>query len=300
MNKLQANICLLCVTLLWSTEVIIFACIPNSVEPFATTAITSMIGGVLLCLCFFKRIKNALKNGGWKLLLTGIFLSVLNCGYNVLYQYGLKEFDVSTGAFTISMTVVILPVILMMKKQNVDKKTWISASLVLVGIVVSYLGKLDRISVSGLLVLIGGCIIRAFYIIRLNEAARKYDPVPISAMIAVFVGVISFVIWFFIQPETFAAIEWNTQIIASLIIHAYFIVMFAQTLNIFAQRKATPAASTIIYSMEIIFSLIWGMTMPSSIVTPVTPDVYMLIGAAFIVIGNLSEIVDVKRKAVKG
>lgn len=299
MNKLQANICLLCVTLLWSTEVIIFACIPNSVVPFATTAITSLIGAVLLFLCFFKRIIAALKKGGKKILLTGILLSVLNCGYNVLYQYGLKEFDVSTGAFTISMTVVILPVILMMKRQSVGKKTWISAGLVLIGIVVSYLGKLGKISIPGLLVLIGGCIIRAYYIIRLNDAAREYDPVSISAMIALFVGIISFGIWFFMQPATFAAIEWNSQIIASLFIHAYFIVMFAQTLNIFAQRNATPAAATIIYSMEIIFSLIWGMTMPADIVTPVTPDVFMIIGAAFIVLGNLSENIDFRKKAVK-
>ena len=299
MNKLQANLCLMCVTLLWSTEVIIFACIPDSVVPFATTAITSLIGGLLLFLCFFKRIKAALKNGGKKLLLTGLLLSVLNCGYNVLYQYGLKEFDVSTGAFTISMTVVILPVILMMRKQNVDRKTWISAILVLVGIVVSYCGRIGSLSIPGLLILIGGCIIRAIYIIKLNEAAREYDPVSISALISAFVGVISFVIWFVIQPATFAAIEWNSQIIASLFIHAYFIVMFAQTINIFAQRTATPAAATIIYSLEIIFSLIWGMTMPSSIVTPVTPDVFMIIGATFIVLGNLSEIIDVKQKAVR-
>ena len=299
MNKLQANLCLVCVTLLWSTEVIIFACIPDSVAPFATTAITSMIGGVLLLLCFFKRIKTALKNGGKKLLLTGVLLSVLNCGYNVMYQYGLKEFDVSSGAFTISMTVVILPVILMMKRQNVDKKTWISAILVLAGIVISYLGKLGTISVPGLLMLIGGCVIRAYYIIRLNEAAREFDPVPLSALIAVIVGIFSFVIWFVMQPATFGAIEWDTRIVASLFIHAYFIVMFAQTLNIFAQRNATPAAATIIYSLEIIFSLIWGMTMPASIVTPITPDVFMLIGAAFIVLGNLAEILSFKRKAVK-
>ena len=300
MNKMQANLCLICVTLLWSTEVIIFACIPDTVVPFATTAITSLIGAALLFFCFFRRITSAVKKSGKKILLTGLLLSVLNCGYNVLYQYGLKEFDVSTGAFTISMTVVILPVILlMMRRQNVGKKTWSSAIFVLVGIVVSYRGRIGSLNIPGLLVLIGGCIVRAVYIIKLNEVARQYDPVSISALIAAFVGVISFVIWFVLQPSTFAAIEWNSQIIASLCIHAYFIVMFAQTINIFAQRNATPAAATIIYSMEIIFSLIWGMTMPSTIVTPVTPDVFMVIGAAFIVLGNLWEIVDVKRKAVK-
>ena len=217
MNQFQANLCLICVTLLWSTEVIIFACIPDSVVPFATTAITSLIGAALLALCFFKRIKAALKAGGIKLLLIGIFLSALNCGYNVMYLYGLKQFDVSTGAFTISMTVVVLPVIMLMKKKNVDMKTWLSAGLVLVGILVSYIGKIGEISIMGLLIMIVGCIIRAFYIIRLNEFARAYDPVPISAMIAFFVGVYSLIIWFCIQPETFAAIEWNTQIIASLL-----------------------------------------------------------------------------------
>ena len=299
MNKLQANLCLMCVTLLWSTEVIIFACIPDVVSPFATTAITSLIGAVILILCFFKRIKASLKSGGKKILLTGILLSVLNCGYNVVYQYGLKQFDVSTGAFTISMTVVILPVLLMMKRESVDKKTWISAALVFAGIIVSYLGRLGSISIPGLLLLVGGCIIRAYFIIRLNDAARVFDPVSISAMIALFVGVISFGMWFVTDPSTFGSIEWNTQIIASLFIYAYFIVAFAQTLNIFAQRSATPAAATIIYSLEIIFSLIWGMTMPPDIVTPVTPDFFMIIGAAFIVLGNLAETVDFGRKAVK-
>ena len=75
----------------------------------------------------------------------------------------MKEFDVSTGAFTISMTVVILPVILMMRKKNVEKKSWISAAMILAGIIVSYIGKLGTISVPGLLILIAGCILRAAF-----------------------------------------------------------------------------------------------------------------------------------------
>ena len=295
MNKFQANICLVCVTLLWSTEVIIYACIPGSVVPFATTSITSLIGAALLFICFFKRIKSVLKKDTKKLILRVILLSVLNCGYNTLYQYGLDFFDVSTGAFTISMTVVILPVILFMSKKGVDKRTWISAGLVLLGIIVSYIGKIDSINPFGFMTLVGGCIIRAFYIIKLNDYSRKHDPITLSALIALFVGVISYVIWLFIQPATFAAIEWNAQIIASLFIDAYFIVVFAQTLNIFAQRRATPASATIIYSLEIVFSLIWGVIMPENLVDRVIPDLFMLIGVAFIVIGNLADIIDFSR-----
>ena len=292
MNKMQANICLICVTLLWSTEVIIFACIPNNVAPFATTAITNLIGAALLFLFFFKRIRAEIKKGGKKLLLRILLLSVLNCTYNVMYLYGLKTFDVSTGAFTISMTGVILPVILFMSKKDVQKKTWVSAGLVFAGIIVSYIGKIGSINIFGLIMLVGGCVVRAGYIIKLNDYAREHDPVSLSAFISLLVGVYSFIFWLCMQPATFAAIEWNTQIIASLFIYAYFIVAFAQTLNIFAQRRASAASSTIIYSLEIVFSLIWGMIMPESMVERVTPDIFMMLGVAFILLGNLSEIID--------
>ena len=295
MNKLQANLCLICVTMLWSTEVIIFACIPDNVVPFATTAITNIIGALLLFLCFFKRIAAAVKKDGRQLLLRVMLLSVLNCGYNTMYLYGLNTFDVSTGAFTISMTAVILPVILLMRKRIVERKTWISAVLVLTGIVVSYISKIGSINVFGLLIMIAGCILRAVYIIRLNDYAKKYDPVALSTLIAALVGIFSYVIWLFIQPATLAAIEWNAQIISSLFIYAYFVVTFAQTLNIFAQRRTTPASATVIYSLEIIFSLIWGMTMPPNLVTPVSPDVFMLIGVVFILLGNLTDVLDFSR-----
>ncbi len=292
MSKMQANLCLLCVTLLWSTEVIIFACIPTDVVPFATTAITNLIGAALLILCFFKRIRSAIRKGGKKLLLRGLLLGVLNCSYNVLYLYGLDDFDVSTGAFTLSITVVVLPVLLLMRKTGVSKKTWISAGFVLIGILVALAHNLINISVPGLLTITAGCIIRAFFISQLNRYAREYDPVSLTSLLSLTVGIISYIIWLFVQPTTFAAIPWNSQIIASLFIHTYFVVALAQTLNTFAQRRATPASATIIYSMEILFSVIWGAVLPGTLIDRVVPDAYIMIGVVFIVFGNIIEIID--------
>lgn len=299
MNKLQANLCLICVTMIWSTEVIIFACIPDSVLPFATTCITNLIGAILLFLCFFKRIISAFKKDGSRLLLRCLILGVLSCAYNIMYIYGLNEFDVSTGAFTLSMTVVILPVILLMRKENVDLQTWISAGLVLTGILFALARSLFSISIPGLLLMIGGCIIRAIFIVRLNQYARQHDPITIGFTYSMTVGIISFIIWVFFQPTTFAAMPWNKEVIASLFIYSYFIVAFAGSLNIFAQRRATPASATIIYSCEIVFSLTWGLLLPDSLIDPVKPNVFTFIGVAFIILGNLAELVDfskLKRK----
>lgn len=296
MNRLQANLCLICVTLCWSTEVIIFACIPDSVLPFATTFVCNAIAATILALCFMRRLKKELKRSRKKLLLRCLLLGALNCGYNTLFLYGLNDFDVSTGAFTFSMTVVVLPVVLITMKKAVGAKTWISVALVLIGIVCALGGNMDGIPPTGLLFMILGCIIRAVFIVKLNDFAREHDPITLSVFISVFVAAISFAIWFILQPATFGAIPWSGTIIASLFIHAYFIVAFAQTLNIFAQKRATATESTIIYALEIVFSLIWGAVLPETLIDRVIPTPFHIIGAALIVTGSIIEIVEFKGK----
>lgn len=299
MNKLQANLCLICVTLCWSTEVIIFACIPDDVLSFATTAITNAIAAVILAGCFIKRIKSELKRSSKKLLLRCILLGILNCAYNVLYLQGLNQLDVSTGAFTFSMTIVVLPVVLLTMRKSVDKKTWVSVVLALSGIIVALGSDLTGMKMSGVLIMFFGCIIRAVFIVKLNDYAKEHDAVTLSVFISAFVSVISFSIWLFLQPETFAAIPWSGTIIASLFIYAYFILAFAQTLNIFAQKRATAAGSTIIYSLEIAFSLIWGVVLPENIVDRVIPSPLQILGALLIVAGSLIEIFDFNGKRRK-
>ena len=54
------------------------------------------------------------------MLLNVLGLSLLNIVYNLLYITGLNYFDVSTGAFTLSMTVVVLPVILLTLREKIE------------------------------------------------------------------------------------------------------------------------------------------------------------------------------------
>lgn len=296
MNSLQANICLMCVTLCWSTEVIIYACIPDTVPPFATTCLTSIAGAIILLLAFFKRIVAEVRKPGSRIVLHCLLLGVLNCAYNVLYLYGLKYFDVSSGAFTLSMTAVILPVILFTIKKKVQLKTWISAAFVFNGILFA-VGNTVSIGQFWGVVLTGtGCIIRAVFIILLNRFSTSDDPVSSSVFISGFVGAISAGLWLLTDPAGFSDIPWNTRIVASLSIYSYFMVAFAQTLNIFAQKKSTPANATIIYSMEIIFSVIWGMVLPGSLITRTVLTPWIVIGVILVVLGNLIEIIPTRKE----
>ena len=292
MNRLQANLCLICVTLCWSAEVIIYACIPDDFLPFATTAVTNAVAAIILAACFFKRLKAEVKRSSIKLILRCLLLGVLNCVYNTLYLYGLTYLDVSTGAFTFSMTIVVLPVILLTMKKTVTKKTWISVALALSGIVVALGSNLANTQITSILIMLLGCIVRASFIVKLNDYAKEHDAVTLSVLISAFVDVISFIIWFVLQPATFGAIHWSGTVIATLFIYSYFIIVFAQTLNIFAQKRATAAGATIIYSLEIAFSLIWGAILPVSLVDRVIPSPIRIVGALLIVAGSMIEIID--------
>ncbi len=295
MNHLQANLCLLCVTFCWSTEVIIFACIPNTVSPFATTSITFLAGGILLLIAFARRIIAGLKKDTKKLLLRCVFLSAINGAYNTMFQFGLKDFDVSTGAFTLSLTVVALPVIMLAQRSKVDNQTWFSSALVLVGIIVPLTGMLTKSQIPGLTIIVIGCVLRAFYIIKLNQYAREHDPIVFSTLICLSGGVMSFLCWMVVQPGTFLCISWSPTVIASLAIYSYFVVALAITLNLIAQRRATPADCAIIYSLEIVFSVLWGALLPASLIDPVSLTPRLLIGIVFVVLGNLVVIFDFKQ-----
>ena len=295
MNVFQANICLLCVTFCWSTEVILFACIPDTVSPFATTCITSLVGGILLFLCFARKVIDAIKKHGIRLLKYVLSLAAMNTAYNLLYISGLRYFDVSTGAFTISMTVVILPVILLTLRKKTSIKTWLSAGFVFAGIIIVLLRNASIGQFWGLVFMILGCLVRAFYIVLLNKAASLFDSLALSSLISLSVGAIAFIPWLISQPILFAAIPWNKEIIASIAIYSYFVVALAQTLNIVAQKKSTPANATIIYSMEIVFSVIWGAVLPASIITPVKITGLILVGVILVVLGNIIEIIPIGR-----
>ena len=67
MNNMQANICLLAVTLCWSCEVVLLALVPKEVNPFATNCTTSLIAALLLGACFYRRIVATFKRDGFVL-----------------------------------------------------------------------------------------------------------------------------------------------------------------------------------------------------------------------------------------
>jgi len=290
---MQSCICLFVVTICWSSEVVIFSVIPDDVSPFATMCTTSLVGAALLFACFAGRIIEAFKSDRMKLFKRVSFLSGLNATYNILGMVGLDYFNVSEGAFTFSMVVVVLPVMLLVMRRGVNSRTWASAIMVLAGICIAVLPTAEMSQVPGFAIMLATCSLRAIFIVKLNDYAREHDPVTLAAGMSGMNAVFSFIPWVIMQPGTFTALPWTPVFIAAVFIYGYFVVAFTISLNVFAQRNATPAQATVIYSTEIVFSVIWATCLPAGIIDPVELTLPTVLGCVLIVVGNIIEIVDV-------
>ncbi len=296
MNRIQANICLLCVTLCWSLEVILYACVPSGVPAFATSCVTSLAGAALLFVPFRRRVAAEVRVGGWRFVWAAFVLAVISAIYNTLYIFGLKSFDVASGAFTFSMTVVVLPVVLMTMRRRAALQTWLSAACVLVGIVLALGPSVRASQTAGLAVMSVGCLLRAIGIVILADLAKKRDPIAIAVMLEGFAAIISLAGWFAEDPRLFFGLPVSRMLVAAWAIYAYFIVAFAQALNVSAMRRVTAANATVVYSVEILFSLAWGAFLPEGIVEHIALSPRILLGALFIVGGSLAEILDLREK----
>ncbi|MBR3582411.1 MAG: DMT family transporter [Kiritimatiellae bacterium] len=302
MNRLQANICLLCVTLCWSAEIILFACIPAGVPAFATTCATTFAGSALLAVSFRRRVAAALRSGGWKFPASALLLAALSTSYNTLFLVGVKSFDVASGAFTFCMTVVVLPVVLLSLRRRVAPATWISVVLVLAGICLALGPALRRTHLPGLAIMAVGCLLRAVQIVLLADLVKKHDPIAVAVLVQGFSSVLALGGWAIQDPRLFAGLPVSRALVAAWALYAYFVVAFAQCLNVFAMRRVTAANATVVYSVEIVFSLLWGVFLPEGIVERVVLTPAVAIGALLVVAGSVAEIADFRglRRAAEG
>ena len=279
-------------TLCWSAEVVLYACIPKGVPAFATACVTSLAGSALLFVPFRRRVVSAVRAGGWRLVGNGLWLAALSACYNTLFLVGMKTFDIASGAFTFCMTVVVLPVVLLSMHRHVGAETWLSVALVLAGIVLALGPSLRAAQTAGLGVMGAGCLLRAVLIVALVDLVKKHDPIAVAILLEFFAGLLALGGWFAEDPRLVAGLPVSRMLVAAWAVYAYFIVAFSQTLNVFAMRRVTAANATVVYSTEIVFSLIWGALLPATVVEHVAITPTVALGAVFVVAGSIAEIAD--------
>ena len=233
--------------------------IPSTVSPFAVLTMTYGIGALLLGTAFFKRLRKGIHK---RELIDAAFLSVMSIGYNTLIILAMRFMDSASGSVIISFTLAVIPLMLLVMGRKVTKSNLAGMAVILMGILLAGFSSISSMDIKGPAIMLLVCVIRAFYLIKMNDFAKESDVAVLSVLIDVMVAVISFVIWFVLQPRTFFAVEYSKEMLSSVFMDGYLICGYAAFMNLIAQKYASPATCSVIYSFQIIFGVILAAVIP--------------------------------------
>lgn len=271
--------------------------IPGSVSPFAVLAMTNGIGSLLLGTVFLKKIKKMVHKEDF---IYAFILATMNVLYNAMIIIALRYMDSATGSVIISFTLAIIPIMMIFMGRKITSSNLVGMAIIMAGIIAAGNVNFDTASLKGPLIMTAVCFIRAFYIIKMNDFAKKSDSVVLTVLIGIMVTLISFTIWFITQPKTFFAIEYSNEMLASVFMEGYFICGYAVLLNISAQKYASPATCSAIYSLEIIFAVILSAIIPEMLGEAVPITASKAVGCVLIVCGAIFSELDIMSRLKGG
>lgn len=294
MNRFQANLCLISVTLCWASGTIFYKNIPSELNPFCVTTLTNLVGLLILGIVFFRRLDLRVVNK--RFLLRMLLLGIINTLVNAMLVWGLQRVSVISGAFMQSAcTAVIMPLLLLLIGRKTTPANWLGAAIILAGILLGLpLGNAGEESV-GLLVMLAASVTWAIYIVLLNKTAKEYPPLLVAVMLMAMVTVISFLCWTAFEPTTFFAIEYSGQMIAAIFIYSYFVCAFATSVNVLAHRQAAPQTAAAIYALEVVFTVILAAVLPPILVSRIPISPASLAGCALVTVGAIIADLDLKQ-----
>jgi drug/metabolite transporter (DMT)-like permease/anti-sigma regulatory factor (Ser/Thr protein kinase) len=255
MNKLEANLALFSVTICWSVQIIFMKNVPDTVPHFAFLALTSAVGIFVLALTYWGELKNITLTLFGK----GFYLAALMTLTNILMLTGVRDVSDQASAFGSSFYVVIVPVLML-----IIFKARLSA-LTVISILLLFGGLLLGIGLSfhtGMMFLLAGSFVFSLYILLLDHYAKNSAPGLLAVTQIFFSAVFAAAGWLITDPGSFVTIEYSGAFISSVFVVAVFIRAYSTVMQVYAQRYVTPINATMVYSTEIIFTLLLLMVVP--------------------------------------
>lgn len=267
MNKLEASFVLLSVTFFWGIQYIFLGNIPDGISTFAFLTLTNAIGFGLVASVFFKEFSRVTKKLVWKSFLTAVLLF----GFNVFLTMGSRSLDTSTASFLAAAYIIFIPAVMVAFRKKIYRRNVAGVLAALFGIFLatglgsgggSGNGGFAGIDI-GILYLLGADIFFAVYIVLLEELAGDLSPVLLSMGQMFFGALFGLAGWLVVQPETMINLPVDPQFWASVLVIAVFIRGFTTVMQVYAQRYVSALHASLIFSMEIIFTLISMQFLPA-------------------------------------
>ena len=265
MHKYRTGGALLFLTaLIWGSGFVAQKFGISQTQPFTFAAARFLIGGVaMLPLVFWQRKKHpglitdermckdeqrrVLWSGG---LLCGVFLAV----GTILQQVGMLYTTAGKAGFITALYIIFVPIIGIFLKRKTSTVLWISVAVAVVGLYLLSIKEGFTVNQGDMLVFLCA-IVFAGHILLIDKVSIKTNSIQLSCVqfFAAF-GVCSLLMILFEKPDfNGVLISW-----APLLYLGIFSGAVGFTLQIAGQKTVSPAAASVLLSMESLFAAFFG------------------------------------------
>ena len=252
-NKLTAQIGLFLVTIIWGVTFILVKQALNDCPPFFFATLRFGLATILAI---------ALANRKLFLLTNNEIIGGIICGFFLFLGFGFQNFGLmnttaSKSAFITSVSVLLVPILLVMfKLQNVKWRIWIAVLLATMGLYLLILPGSRGLNLGDILT--SGCALSfALHIIAQDIYIKKeIRLLPFFCVQSGFVTLFSFV-----NAQIFesSAIIWSDRLFAAIIITGVLATFAAFLIMIWAQKILNPSETAIIFSVEPVAASLFAM-----------------------------------------
>lgn len=253
MKSVPAEIYLLGIVIIWGATFAIVKGILDQIMPFTFLAYRFFWAAFILCLIFWKRLKNIDKIILGKGFLIGIFLFL---GFT-FQTVGLKYTTATKAGFITGLSVVLVPIIShFFIREKISKNSIIGVILAFIGLWFLNYNSSFNFNFGDFLVLL--CAVSfAMHIISVGLYARKVDYVLLVIVQLTTVFVLSFLMALFFERPGIH-LYYPSGVWWSIILTGIFATALAFYMQNKFQRYSTATKTAIIFSGEPIFGAIFA------------------------------------------
>ena len=296
MSKTVSLMSALLCTLIWGTTFIAQDTGMDDIGPFTFNAVRFFVGFLAIIPLVFmfevKKFKSEFKLDFKTFIILSFLIGLSLFLGSALQQVALLYTDVANAAFFTIFYVPIVPItIFLFKKKSIHWSVWPSVVLCLIGgyLLTNFYDATVRLG-DGLVIL--GALFWSTHIIFTGMIIKKYNlPLTIGAVQTLIVAVFSFIIGLIYEEFIFVNI---LKEIDSILYAGILSGGLAFVLQIYAQRRITPAPAAIIFSLEGVFATIAAWFLLNQIL-----GINNLLGCFFILSGVLlSQLLPLIKKTV--
>ncbi|WP_043930541.1 DMT family transporter [Bacillus sp. EB01] len=270
MRKYLGEIFLTITAVIWGSGFVASAIALDHWTPYQILAGRFVIGAIILCAIFFRKLKGISR----KTITQGVILGIFLYGAFALQTVGLQFTTPSKNAFLTAVNVVIVPFIaFIFYKRKVDAFELVGAIMAMVGVGVLSLKVTGGVNIGDLLTL-GCAVFFALQIFYTAKYVKDSDPILLTLMQMIAAAAIGLIVVIF-KGDPVGHIE--SEGMLSLLYLGVFSTTVAYLLQTVAQKWMSETTAAIILSTESFWGMVFSVALLGEVMT-----IKMLIGAILI------------------